>query len=127
MIDLKFFYTIELNFQHPEIQKSKLYREFYAQKWVTFVSEEFSSDAKCVKELKKFMKEQTLKFKEQGAKVKCSFEVNPILALSVDELDSYDGEYDENALVLMEIKDKNDWLLKGEVTIFGRDLDTRLH
>lgn len=131
MYDLKFFYIVELNLQHQAIQRLPLAKEFADQSWLTLTSEPFTGDAECIAACKKFMKNKA-KFFNEDQKVKLSYAENPALNCPVDKLDTLDlGDFDENALVAMNIVDIDDtWIMRAAVNVFGIDfptVDRRLH
>lgn len=124
MIDLKFFYIVELNLQHPQIAKLALSKEFNGQSWLTLTSSTYDNDAQCVEDLKSFMKAKASEFKH----AEVTYAENP--HLHAEEGDYIDPDFDENALVAMSIKDKKDWLVQAAVLVFGSGEDIpfrRLH
>jgi hypothetical protein len=122
MLDLKYFYVVELNLQQQAIQKLSLAQEFAGQDWLSLTSEPFTDDAECIKACMKFMKNKTKELK-QDQSVKFSYAENPVLNCREEDLDSIDSsDFDENALVAMTIVDKDDfWIMRAAVMVFGID------
>jgi hypothetical protein len=119
MPDLKFFYIVELNLLHPAVSKIPLAQEFEGQSFLTLTSESFVDDEKCIKKLKKFMKAKAKMFSEDQ-RIKLNFAENPLLNCAESQLDKIDiGDFDEHALVSMDIKDlKDKWLMRASVMVF---------
>jgi hypothetical protein len=131
MIDLKFFYIVELNLQHPSIAKLTLSKEFKGQSWLTLTSACYENDKDCVDNLKQFMKVKTEEFNKGKQHVTCSYAENPYLHCAPEDIETLETDFDENALVSMSITDfKDDWLIQAAVMVFGSEeeiLYRRLH
>lgn len=130
MIDLKFFYIVELNLLHPSIAKLSLSKEFQGQSWLALTSACYENDKDCVDNLKRFMKIKTEEFNKGKRRVICSYAENPYLHCDPEEIDTIDTDFDENALVSMSIKDfRDNWLIQAAVMVFGNEetLYRRLH
>ena len=131
MLDLKFFYIVELNLQHQAVQRLPLAQEFFGQEWLTLTSDAFTSDIECIQACKKLMKEKA-KFFNKDQRVKLLFAENPALSCPVERLDDLDlGDFDPNALVEMTIIDIDEkWVMRSSVQVFSIDaptIDRRLH
>ena len=131
MLDLKFFYIVELNLQHRAIQRLPIAQEFAEQSWLTLTSEAFTSDLECIVACKKLMKDKTKFFKEDQF-AKFSYAENPVLSCPIEKLDDLDTKgFNDDSLVEMYIKDIDDeWIMRSSVQAFGIDfptVDRRLH
>jgi hypothetical protein len=120
MLDLKFFYIVELNLQHKATYRLPLASEFVGQDWLTMTSEAFTSDVECIQACKKLMTDKQ-KFFNKDQRVKLSYAENPALSCPVDKLDDLDlGDFDANSLVEMTIVDADDkWVMRSSVQVFG--------
>ena len=121
MLDLKFFYIVEINLKHPAVSHLAITKEFSNQSWLTLTSTAHTDDKQCVDACMKFMKAKAKEFIKAGTKVSFSYAENPHLHCAESEIASIDTEgFDENALVSMLIEDKkHDWLLQAEVVVYG--------
>lgn len=131
MLDLKFFFIVELNLQHQAVQRLPIAKEFVGQEWMALTSEAFTSDVECIQACNKLMKSKH-KFFKQDQTVKLSYAENPALSCPVEKLDDLDlNGFDENALVEMQITDVDDnWVMRANVQAFSIDaplVDRRLH
>jgi len=124
-MDLKFFYIVELNLKHPLISKFTLSKEFEGQSWLALHSQSYDTDKHCINNLKEFMKSKTKEFNSDGKKVACTYAENPYLSCAPEEIQTLETDFDDNALVSMDIKDiKGEWLIKSAVLLFKSDKDS---
>ena len=131
MLDLKFFFIVELNLQHQAVQRLPLAKEFVGQEWMALTSEAFNSDIECIKACTAMMKSKH-KFFKQDQTVKLTYAENPALSCPVEKLEDLDlNGFDENALVEIRITDLDDvWVARASVQAFSIDkpsVDRRLH
>jgi len=131
MLDLKFFYIVELNLQHRAVQRLPIAQEFSEQSWLALTSEAFTSDIECIAACKKLMKDKT-KFFNEDQRVKFSFAENPALSCPIEKLDDLDlNGFNDDSLVEMYVKDVDDeWIMRSSVQVFSIDfptVDRRLH
>jgi hypothetical protein len=121
MMDLKYFYIVEINLTHPAVSHLAIAKEFHSQSWLTLTSTAHTEGQECVDNCMKFMKAKAKEFIKAGTKVTFSYAENPHLHCKEEEVDTIDTEgFDENALVSMTIEDKkNEWLLQAAVMVFG--------
>jgi uncharacterized protein YkuJ len=122
-MDLKFFYTVELNIAHPTISTLKIADEFAGQAGITLTSTPFVDDVSCIASCLAFMKAKLKEFNKNAAKKAILiYTENPVLFCLDDELDNMDtSEFDKNSLVTMDIYDNDnvDWLIKSSVLVFS--------
>lgn len=135
MLDLKFFYIVELNLKHPALSELALVQEFQNQSWLTLTSLPHDNDKECVDKCMKFMKTKAKEINKDGTKVTFAYAENPHLHCDPDDVDSIDTDgFDENSLVTMSLTDlKDEWIIKSAVMVYGVDpgsiprIDRRFH